>query len=128
MLAEKKDISINRGDTIKYKIKLVNQDDETIVLSENDTMYFTIKENYEIQDFVIQKKLNDGITYSENDNCYHVIIEAYETENLNYKNYVYDIQVSRNVEREGSAQMIEKTTVIRGNFAIGEVVTFTVNE
>lgn len=128
MVAEKLDLKLNKGDTGKFKIKLFNQDKAIIVLAEEDMIYFTVKENYEVVDYIFQKKLNDGIEYSDEDQCYHFTINPEDTDALDYKDYVYDVQVVRNETREGSAQVKEKYTVLRGNFKITEVATFVENE
>ena len=117
----KQDISLIRGDTGKFIINLVNQDESQIVLGEGDQIYFTVKDNYEINDFVLQKKIGDGITLGD-DNKYHLLLNSSDTDNLNFKTYVYDIAVVI------GSEVKEKRTVKRGNFTIDYEVTHAGNE
>ena len=127
MLAIRKNLAINKGNSVRFKVQFIDQRNNIIILDENAMVYFTVKENYSNDDYVFQKTLLDGIDFSEEDNCYIVEIEIDDTENLEYKDYVYDISFTRN-EGLGSANEKEKTTALIGNFTIGHGASFEQNE
>lgn len=76
-----------RGNTFELNIAIT---DENIVI---DEIYFTLKKSAYLEDSIIQKKLNNGISL-ENDETYTLKIEADDTENLEFnKEYGYDIKI-----------------------------------
>lgn len=105
-----------RGDTKKYKFQR-KKADGTVITDRPDSLYFTVKNSYNDPLPVIQKTLNDMTL--DQDGTYHFTIEPEDTDNLKYKTYVYDIQVTA-----GGI----KTTIAKGNFVIKEEVTFARNE
>ncbi len=123
----RKDITMCKGDTEKYKLKILDQDGNIIILADGDMLYFTVKENFETKDVIFQKKLGDGITYSEDDNCYHMELNPNDTENLQYKTYVFDVLLVKRADSKGSS-LPEKKTLIVGKLIIEYVVTFSENE
>lgn len=127
MLASKKDIAINKGNSINLKVQFKNENGEIIVFESGAIIYFTVKENYCNNDFLFQKTSLHGIEYDENSRSYIISIDISDTENLEYKNYVYDIAVVRN-KGEGSADLKEKQTILIGNFGVCFVATFAENE
>lgn len=112
-------IYIIRGDTKNLKFKRINQNDKSVIKERPDKMYFTIKSNYEIEEFVFQKTLDDGINFDEESGYYYTTIEPEDTDNLPYSDFVYDIEV---ITGEG------KKTIARGQLKIEEEVTFASNE
>ena len=114
-------VTLIRGDTGKYKINLVNQNNSQIILGDGDQLYFTMKESYENKDFVIQKYIGNGITLGD-DNKYHLLLNSEDTDGLDFKNYVYDVAVVI------GSEVKQKTTVKRGNFKIDYEVTHVGNE
>ena len=127
MLAPKTNLAMNKGNSGCYRVKLVDRNDNTIVLEDDAMMYFTVKEDSYSDEYVFQKRLGDGITFSKETNTYNIEIYADETDPLFYKDYFYDITIVRN-NGLGSSNEKEKTTVLVGDFTIGHVATFKVNE
>lgn len=127
MLAPVKNLGINKGNSGHYIVKLVDQDDNAIVLEDTAMVYFTVKDTSYAEEYVFQKRLGDGITYQEEDNTYKIDISCDDTDPLFYKDYFYDITIVRNVGL-ASANKKEKTTVLIGDFTIGHVATFKANE
>lgn len=117
-----KDLKLIRGDTWEIALKLQNSETkETIILGEGDRLYFTIKNSYVSDEFLIQKTLGNGIT-KKDDNKYHIIIEPEENSKLLYKDYVYDIEI-----KIGS-EVIKTKTVKRGILTVDYEVTYLENE
>lgn len=128
MLAPVKNLEINKGNSGHYIVKLVDQDNNAVVLEDDAMIYFTVKDSSYAEDYVFQKRLGDGITYQSTDNTYKIDISCDDTDPLFYKDYFYDITIVRNVG-EGSASINkEKMTVLVGDYTIGHVATFKVNE
>lgn len=85
-------------------------------------VYFTVKEKSSDKNYVLQKRLTNGIEVdAENPNRYVLTIEADDTNNLkvNY-DYVFDIQiVTESIKR----------TIIGGNLTLEDWdITSSVNE
>ena len=113
-------MELTRGDTLKLKFKRQDKNTGEIIKQKADKVYFTVKENYNLTNYVFQKSLSAGtITYSEEDNCYYFIINPEDTNELNYMDYVYDIEVIQNGEVR---------TVTKGILKITEEVTYAENE
>lgn len=127
MLAKKIDLAFNKGNSGQYRLKLLNQENEVIVLENGAMIYFTVKENPNTDEYVFQKRLGDGITYSEENQYYFIDIQTDDTESMEYKDYFYDIAIVRN-NGLGSANQKDKITPIIGNFKICYVATFECNE
>lgn len=127
MLAPIKNLAINRGNSCQFVLQLTNKNHEIITLEENAMIYFTVKDNENSQEFIFQKRLGEGITFNSEDNTYLIEILSDDTNNLEYKNYFYDITIIRNQGLE-SANKKEKTTVLIGDFKIGYVATLNENE
>lgn len=108
-----------RGDTQGFKFQRKNINDE-IITSIPTNVYFTVKDNVNNDNFIIQKTLDNGsITFSKDDNYYHFIIEPNDTNNLNYGCYVYDIEIIQNDYVK---------TVKKGYLELTNEVTFQSNE
>lgn len=116
-------MNIIRGDTKHLKFKRVDKNTKEIIKEVPEKMYFTVKYGYNMDDFLIQKTLKNGITYNEDDGYFYMTIESYETDNLPYtengNQLVFDIEIINNGD---------KTTIARGNINIEHEVTFASNE
>lgn len=127
MLAERKNLQMNKGNTVRFDVQFKDQNNNIIILEDNAMVYFTVKETSRSEEYLFQKHLGYGIEFSEEKNCYVVQIDIADTEGLNYKDYFYDIAIVRNTGL-GSANKKEKTTALIGDFTIGHVATFEQNE
>lgn len=105
-----------RGDTKRYYFQRKNKDGG-VITELPDSLYFTVKQRYIDTEPVLQKTLDDMTV--DNDGTYHFTIEPADTDSLQYKTYVYDIQVT---------QAGVKTTIAKGDFVVSEEVTFAENE
>lgn len=108
-------MKMRRGDTARFSFKRRDKNDNVITVKA-DKLYFTVKPNYYINNFVLQKTIDD-MTFDEGK--YTFTIEPNDTELLEYGDYVYDIEVITNDY---------KKTISIGDFIINEEVTFKVNE
>lgn len=104
-------IDFTRGDTYAFKFRRLNADGEPIK-EKTQNIWFTVKEDYETDDIVIQKTLDDA-TF-DLDGYYHFIISSKDTRDLRYGEFVYDIQV----ENSGIVQ-----TIAKGRFILESEVT-----
>ena len=112
-------MNITRGDTTEIKFKRTTADGQ-VITEKPDKMFFTVKENYYLKDFLFQKRLEDNsITYDEETNYYMLTINPEDTNNLSYKDYVYDIEII-----DGD----KVKTIAKGRLKITEEVTFAENE
>lgn len=109
-------MKIVRGDTAQFKFQRLDSNNEPILI-EADAIYFTVKKNYFTEDYVIQKKLSD-MTFDEQ-GYYHFKIEPEDTNDLLYKDYVYDIEVIVGDYKQ---------TISKGVLTITEEVTYNSNE
>lgn len=109
-------IQMIRGDTVKYKFQRVGGDGQ-VITTLPDSLYFTVKESANKLNYVFQKNLDD-MTF-DSDSYYHFTIEPEDTNNLQYGNYAYDIEI-----------IVDgvKTTVAFGTFTILPEVTWVQNE
>ena len=88
-------MQITRGNTKYLKFQRHYCDDEVITeLPQN--IYFSIKYDYNQDEFLIQKTLNNGIEYDTKDNYYYITINPDDTEDLPYGKYYFDIKVVDN--------------------------------
>lgn len=106
-----------RGDNFKFKFQRKNRNNEVITTLPKK-LYFTIKNNNYEKDFLIQKTLENGIIKDE-ENYYHVEILPEDTNDLKYKEYVYDLEVITDTY---------KKTIASGTLLLKEETTFVVNE
>lgn len=105
-----------RGDTARFFFQRIDAEGE-VITTRPDTLYFTVKKDFKTVPFVLQKKLDD--MRMDEDGTFHFTIEPEDTEELQYRTYVYDIQV---------VQDGVKTTIAKGGFVITTEVTFIENE
>lgn len=110
-------IGIVRGDTKVLKFQRKN--DDGVITEKASEVYFTVKENSNKSDYILQKKLDDGIDFSTEDYYYRITISPEDTNKIYYGTYKYDIEVK---EEEYTK------TIDIGDFIVKEEVTFAENE
>lgn len=108
-------ISIPRGDIRNVRFKV---SDGTTAYTDFTEIYFTVKKSYDSKQFLFQKKLSDG-TITLSDDYYNLRIESEDTEGLEYRKYVFDIEVVKD-------DIIKQTTL--GELNVTPEVTFASNE
>lgn len=85
---------ITRGDTFSFGVKIYELGKEL------EAAYFTCKNNYDDDEYIFQKTLNNGITldrFDENENYFYKIrVAPGDTQNLEVGKYYYDLQVEVN--------------------------------
>lgn len=85
-ISSKGTISLTRGDTFYAIIKLYNKNDEEVTLSEGDSVRFAVKEDYDLDDVLLEIDIPvDTMTLR---------IAPEDTKNLDFGTYVYDVQVT----------------------------------
>lgn len=112
-------LNIIRGDTKYFKFQRKKKHDGSVITDLPDKLYFTIKYDYNVEDIILQKTLNDGIEYNAEDNYYYITIKPEDTNELPYGKVVYDIEVIKNGVKQ---------TIAIGNIEIAEEVTYASNE
>ena len=122
-----KNFSINKGNSYNIFVQFVNEKNEILIFEDNSTLYFTLKDNFNNTNYILQKTSLNGITYNEEKEGYDIRFNCEDTEDLDYKDYAYDITVVRNTGL-ASANKKDKTTILKGYLKIEEVTTFEVNE
>lgn len=112
-------LTIIRGDTKYFKFQRKKKHDESIITKLPDKLYFTIKYDYNIDDVIFQKTLENGIEFNAADNYYYITIDPKDTNNLPYGKFVYDIEVIKDEIKQ---------TIAIGEIEIVNEVTFANNE
>ena len=79
------EIKIIRGDTARFKIEILNQNEEPYELQEGDKLVFTVKKNVSTRCIALQKQIM-GETFT---------ITHDDTKNMVYGQYVYDVQLTQ---------------------------------
>lgn len=110
-------MEIIRGDTYVFKFKRKDADGE-VILNKARHLYFTVKKNYNSDEVIIQKTIDD-MTFDDETGYYTFRIEPSDTDGLKYGDYVYDIEVKQNDYTK---------TIIKGSFIIKSEVTFVGDE
>ena len=106
------DISMTRGDSETITVSCTDIDGLNLPMVTGDTIYFTIKENTRTTTKILQK-----VVTSFTDGKAIITLLPTDTKTLQYKQYFYDIQLTR---ADGTI-----TTIIRPNkFTITEEVTY----
>lgn len=86
-------IELVQGDVSKvYKFCRRNADGE-IIQTVPQKMWLTCKDSYSSKEVVFQKTLEKGIDFSEEDHYYRFQIESEESENLECKDYGFEIAI-----------------------------------
>ena len=83
-------ISLPRGDIRNIKFKVTSGETAYTDFTE---IYFTVKRDYNASNFLFQKKLSDGTISLDGEGFYNLTLESEDTEGLEYKKYVFDIEV-----------------------------------
>lgn len=112
-------MQITRGDTKNYKFKRVNKTDDSVITTRPDTMYLTVKFDYNVDNVLFQKELDNGIKFDEETSYYYFTIKPSDTNELPYGKYVYDIEVTDHGK---------VTTIAIGEIDLTEEVTFYTNK
>lgn len=116
------DYEFPRGDSFLLdKFRPVDKAGNVVQLQDTDTLYFTVKRDSYTNNFLFQKKLNEGIKLQD-DGYYHITIDPADTNGLDYGPYVYDIQLKRTQPKD------YVKTLINGTITLAEEVTWEVNE
>lgn len=112
-------IRITRGDTayISLDIKIKNRD--VYKLSDNDKVYFTVKQSPYDDNFLFQKVL-DSNSYIDDEQLF-IHIEPSDTANLCYGKYLFDVQL---IVGESDVYTIIPPSL----FEIMPEITFPLNE
>ena len=111
-------IEIIRGDTKSLKFQRRTTNNE-VIAEKPDKMFFTVKKGCYTKDYLFQKRLDTNISYDEDDNYYRFTIEPSDTDELDYDDYVFDIEIIKNDI---------KKTIAKGTFKVESEVTFAENE
>ena len=83
-------ISMIRGDTETIKVSCKDAQGVDVPLEDGDTLYFTVKYSVDTEEKKLQKVITefpDGIAY--------INISPDDTKSMNFRNYYYDIQLTR---------------------------------
>lgn len=106
------DLTMIRGDSETIVLSL-KRDDVIIPFNQGDTVYFTVKRIYDTEDLALQKIITE---FNEDGNCI-IEIEPKDTKKLEFRSYVYDIQLTDSNGRV--------TTIIPcSKFVVGGEVTY----
>ncbi len=105
------DMYMTRGDTENIVITLKRGED-SVSLEEGDTIYFTVKEDVDVEEKQIQKVITEF-----DDGKAVITLDPKDTKHMHFGDYVYDIQYT---DRSGNVR-----TIIRpSKFTIGGEVTY----
>lgn len=86
-------LEMTKGDTLSFGVEVIDLGQEI------EEAYFTVKNNYDDEDFVFQQSLGNGINLDkvEGNNYYYTVRIAPEnTENIEPKKYYYDLEIRIN--------------------------------
>lgn len=118
-MAQSKDYEFKRGDTkVLDKFRLLNADGEVLKLGTNDTLYFTVKKDANSKNVLIQKTTKDSGISLEDDGYYHIILDPEDTNDLDYGDYQYDIEL----KSIGSRTFVR--TLVEGVITLTEEITW----
>ena len=107
---------ITRGDT--KGLKFQRKRDGKPITQEAENIYFTVKDNNYTNDILFQKTIDD-MDFDE-DAYYHFTILPEDTNDLEYGDYKYDIEVK--------ISDIYVKTIAKGILTVQEETTFVDNE
>lgn len=89
----KKNIEMFKSTTLAFALEFEG------ITQELESAYFTVKRDLDIDEPIIQKSLNDGISVVEiadNSISYRVRVAPEDTSNVEIGDYYYDLQISIN--------------------------------
>lgn len=84
-------IIMARGDVFSFSFGLYI--DGVLSTEEMDNVYFTVKNSHYTHDPLFQKKCSDGSIASDTHGSYTVTINPEDTDNLDFGDYEFDIEV-----------------------------------
>jgi predicted nucleotidyltransferase len=90
MEAKEFDFEFPRGNTFEFVFEL--EDEQGLPIKNVTEIYFTIKNNYKEEEFVLQKKLTTGEIIFK-DGTVTISITQDDTSNLEFRKYDYDVAV-----------------------------------
>ena len=114
------DFKFTRGNTCPVKFSLTDKEKQPFIMSENDEIWFTMKDFDTIKDFQVQKKLSDG-NFIINENELKFRLEQEDTAHLEFKDYEYDIKFKN--EEENYVK-----TLVKGVITLTKESTWIENE
>lgn len=79
------EIKLTRGDTAKLTVSVTVNDGQPYTVANDDILTLTVKQNYEDEVPVIEKKVTGDTTFH---------IEPKDTKSLAFGKYKYDVQVT----------------------------------
>ena len=106
-----------RGDTGLYKFQRLDSSGNPIT-TPPDAMFFTVKKSYGNKGEVFQKTLDD-MDFDNTDNCWHFVIAPSDTQDLDYGQYVYDLEVTTDTYVQ---------TIAKGKLVLDEEATWAANK
>lgn len=86
-------IEFYRGDYFEYRFQILDDDGQIVHLGENENLFLSVKREYKSTEYLLQKKLNNGITWEEENNCYLVKFENADTQDSFTGEFVFDIVI-----------------------------------
>lgn len=111
------DIEFTRGDTQFFRFQVKDGEGNPIQLKDGDNLYFTVKQNSNSEDVLIQKKYPDEIQYS--DGYFNFVLNSEDTSDMDYGTYNYDIELK-------SGDYVK--TLGQGTITLTEEITFRSDE
>lgn len=112
-------ISMIRGDSATFHFHREDADG-AVITEAPSAIFFTVKGSFDDDGFVLQKTLDDMTIDSAYE--YHFTILPVDTNELEFGDYVYDLEVIR----DDSAN--DKQTIAKGSFVLETEVTYASNE
>ena len=112
------EITMHRGDV--QPVSFTARYEDGAPITPVDRAHFTVKRDFSSSVPLFQKKLSDGTIIELAEGEYGFYIEASDTDNLEYGDYVCDIQIASDLKH------IKKT--LTGTLTVTEEATFAGNE
>ena len=111
------DFEFIRGDTQYIKFQLKDGEGNPIQLTDDEKLYFTVKQNQNSKEILIQKRYPLEITFSNG--YYQFELSSKDTSKLAYGTYQYDIELKIN-------EFVK--TLILGTMTLTDEITFQGDE
>lgn len=94
-LDENMSIIMPRGDIREVLFNVyVDEDGEEVIYTDDfDEIYFTVKEFFEDEEYLFQKRLTSGTITKDETSTYHIPIEPEDTNDLEFGEYMFDIEL-----------------------------------
>lgn len=81
-----------RGDTCLFKFKITNEQGQTIKKEDIESLILTCRaDSSDLLPILFRKNIDD---FELEDNYYHCAFKPTDTQNLEYRQYYYDIEVT----------------------------------